>query len=102
MNGLEIRIDITPEKRREFLLTAEDLLDRETLSDDACTDCRFFEQLGVPNQFLWQEDWEDRESLEARMNSNEFRTLLGALQVLGNTHDVRITNVERRSNQETM
>ncbi len=102
MNGLEIRIDITPEKRREFLITAEELLDRETLTDGACRDCRIFEQHGVPNQFLWQEDWEDREALEARMNSSEFRTLLGALQVLGNTHDVRITNVEHRSNQETI
>ena len=102
MNGLEIRIDITPEKRREFLLTAEELLDRAPATDDACRDCRFFEQHGVPNQFLWQEDWEDRESLEGRMDSNEFRTLLGALRVLGNTHDIRITNVEHRSNQETM
>lgn len=94
MNGVEIRIDIVPEKRREFLLTVEDLLAQQPTAASGCRDCRFFEQHDVPNQFLWQEDWNDRETLEARIESNGFRTLLGALRVLGRTHDLRLNNFE--------
>lgn len=101
VSGLEILIDIAPSKRREFLLTAEDLLGGARILDDACVDSRIFERHGVPNQFLWQEEWKDRESLQSRLDSVAFRTLLGALRVLGTAHDVRIINAEELTRLET-
>ena len=100
MIGLEIRIDIGPGKRREFLQTADTLLEENPTRGTRCMDRGMFEQHGVPNQFLWHEEWDDSDSLEERLASQEFRTLLGALRVLGKTHDIRIANVERRSNPE--
>lgn len=96
MIGLEIRIDITPGKRQEFLQTAETLLGERPVSGSACVDRAVFERHGAPNRFLWHENWDDRASLEAHLASAEFRTLLGALRVLGETHDLRIVSPETR------
>jgi len=94
MIGLEIFIDIAPGKRQEFLQTAETLLAERPVVDSACADRAVFEQHGAPNRFLWNENWEDRAALEAHLASAEFRTLLGALRVLGETHDLRIVSPE--------
>jgi quinol monooxygenase YgiN len=96
MIGLEIRIDIAPGKRKEFLQTAETLLAERPVADSSCEDRAVFEQYGAPNRFLWHENWEDRAALEAHLASAEFRTLLGALRVLGETHDLRIVSPEQR------
>ena len=94
MIGLEIHIDIAPGKRKEFLQTVESLLAERPVADSACADRAVFERHGAPDRFLWHENWEDRASLEAHLASAEFRTLLGALRVLGQTHDVRIVQPE--------
>jgi quinol monooxygenase YgiN len=98
--SLEIHVDVEPEKRREFLLAAESLLQRSAAEESPCRDRRVFEQHGDPNHFLWREEWLDRTALDRRMASNEFRALLGALRVLGQAHDLRITSVEQKSNEE--
>ena len=46
-------------------------------------DLILYEEKGRPNQFLWVEEWDKMESLEAYMNEESFRMLLGALEVLG-------------------
>jgi quinol monooxygenase YgiN len=96
MIGLEIQIDIAPGKRKEFLQTVETLLEERPVADSACADRAVFEQHGAPNRFLWHENWEDRAALEAHLATAEFHTLLGALRVLGTTHDLRIVSPESR------
>jgi quinol monooxygenase YgiN len=98
--SLEIHVDVEPEKRREFLLAAESLLERVAAEKSSCLDRRVFEQHGDPNHFLWREEWLDREALDRRMASSAFRTLLGALRVLGQAHDIRVTNIERKPSEE--
>ena len=96
MIGLEIHIDISPGKRTEFLQAAESLLAERPVTDSACVDRAVFERHGAPNRFLWHENWQDRAALEAHLASAEFRTLLGALRVLGETHVLRIVSPETR------
>jgi quinol monooxygenase YgiN len=98
--GLEIRIDIAPGKRAEFLQAADSLIQEHPARDERCLEWGIFEQHGIPNQFLWHEEWADRASLDDRMASGDFRTLLGALRVLGRTHEIRIANVESVSPDE--
>ena len=96
MIGLEIHIDIAQGKRKEFLQAAEALLEERPVGDTACVDRAVFERHGAPNRFLWHENWDDRAALEAHLASAEFRTLLGALRVLGETHDLQIVSPETR------
>ena len=52
MIGLEIRIDIAPGKRQEFLQTAETLLAERPVVDSACEDRAVFEQYGDTGRLL--------------------------------------------------
>ncbi len=84
MVGLEILVQIHSGKRQEFLQTAEWFQNRLTKNrEDACIDLTVFEAVGNPNHFLWIEKWIDPKSLETYMETDRFRSLLGAIEVLG-------------------
>lgn len=82
MVGLEILVKIQPEKRFEFLQAFE-LLIQPNASTRDCIEQTLFEKTGEPNAFLWREDWKNDESLEARRQTEQFRSLLGAVEILG-------------------
>ena len=82
MLGLMIHVRVPPEKQREFFQAFE-LLGCKGESYAGCIDQVLYEEKGRPNYFLWMEEWEKMESLNAYMNEESFRMLLGALEVLG-------------------
>jgi quinol monooxygenase YgiN len=88
MVGLEILIKIQPEKRFEFLQTFELLIQQKNKHQD-CIEQTLFEKAGEPNVFVWQEDWKDETSLKAYRQTERFRSLLGAIEVLGSLIKIR-------------
>jgi quinol monooxygenase YgiN len=86
MIGLQILMDI-PSKHRHELLQAFEMLSNKQENGPKCTagclDRGIFESMGTANRFLWMEKWTDLESLEVYMNTDRFKALLGAIQVLG-------------------
>jgi len=88
MVGLEILVKIQPEKRFEFIQTFEIL----TQANHKVRDCikqTLFEKSNEPNSFLWMEDWKNSESLESYRQTEKFRSLLGAIDVLGSLVKIR-------------
>jgi len=83
MVGFEILVDVTREKRQEFLQTCE-LLRDASCRDPACLRQTLFENVTRSNQFLWVEHWRDRHEMDNHLNSSRFSMLLGAISVLGN------------------
>ena len=94
MVGLEIRIDIEPEKRQEFLSTVRALIEAKREGAEGCVSREIFERDGDPNSFMWTEEWSERDLLDRHLETRDFRTLLGAVRVLGHMRDMRITTVE--------
>lgn len=88
MVGLEISVKIQPEKRVEFLQAVE-LLTQPNPNTRGCTEQTLFEKTGEPNMFLWREDWENNKSLDAHRQTQQFRSLLGAVEVLGTLIRIR-------------
>lgn len=86
MIGLEIFMYI-PSKHRYELLQAFEIFSNKQKNGHECTggciDRGIFECMGTANHFLWIEKWTDLESLEDYMNTDRFKALLGAIQVLG-------------------
>ena len=86
MIGLEIFMHI-PSKHRHELLQAFDIFSKKQEKSSECTgeciDRGIFECMATANRFLWMEKWTDLESLEDYMNTDRFKALLGAIQVLG-------------------
>jgi len=82
MVGFEILVKIEPEKRFEFLQTFK-LMDQTVDNNSDFVGQVLFEKISEPNCFLWTEDWKSGESLEAYRQTDKYRALLGAIDVLG-------------------
>lgn len=78
----EILVEINAAKRAEFFQAFEMIKSEKVHSAD-----RFgidlFEQVDSANTFLWQEDWGNHESLNKYFQSNTYRMMMGAINVLG-------------------
>ena len=86
--GIEVTVRTRQTHRRELLQTLEDLRDRFAAGEADCV-CDFFEDLSEPNRFMWTEWWTRPEKVDQAMESRRFRTLLGAIKVLGTLESVR-------------
>jgi quinol monooxygenase YgiN len=82
MVGLTIEVHIDPAKRFEFLQTFE-LMTQKAETEKGWCSKTIYEKVGAPNCFLWMNCWETEASLSAYLDSDRFKSLLGAAQVLG-------------------
>ena len=82
MVRLEILVKINPEKRFEFTQTFDVMMQPDHRPRD-CIKQLLFEKTGEPNAFLWVEDWKNTESLEVYTQGQRFKSMLGAVEVLG-------------------
>ena len=94
MVGIEISVEVRPEKRDEFLQAVETL---SPLGEEGkqCQSQEIYEDHGQRNRFLWVERWQDNEKLQARLDSDRFRALLGAVRVLGTVEDMQLVAATR-------
>ena len=90
MVGIEIRVDVRPEKRDEFLQAVEALQAMTRRDREACVSQNIYQERGHQTRFLWVERWAERANLEARLESDPFRALLGAVRVLGVVSDMEV------------
>lgn len=87
MTGLEILMQIPSKHRHELLQAFEIFSNKQEKGHEStggCIDRSIYECMGTPNRFLWVEKWTDLDALEEYMNTDRFKALLGAIQVLGN------------------
>ena len=80
--GIEVLSKIPPEKRQEFIQSFKVLPQFEGCNDN-CLFHRLFEDVGELNRFLWVEHWRDENILEEYLQSDRFKTILGATEALG-------------------
>lgn len=75
------RFTVTPEHRRELLLTISPLL--ELIRGKAgCRSYRFYAEDGDQDTFLLVGEWETREAWDHHLKSDHFAVLLGSLRLL--------------------
>ncbi len=99
MVGLEIQVRVAKEKRQEFLQTC-DFLSQAKDQIVACVGQTLFEEVGELNRFLYVEQWTDSGLLESYLASDRFRTLLGAIEVLGKLEELRIVEFKQLTNRQ--
>jgi quinol monooxygenase YgiN len=86
--GLEIQVRIKPENRQEFFQSYDMLLKPEN-KEPGCLFKGLFENTRGRNHFVWMERWDDPEALTIYRESEPFRMLMGAIDVLGNLVELR-------------
>jgi len=96
--GIEIRVEVRPDKTEEFLQAVETL--RSTSGEDeGLVSQTIYQESGQTNRFIWIERWADRHPLESRLRSEPFRVLLGAVRVLGMRNDMELIESKHWTDQ---
>ena len=86
--GFEVLVLINHENRQEFFQSYRMLRKPGQQSPD-CESEGLFEDTHKPNRFLWVERWKDAKALEQYMASDNFRMIMGAIDVLGSLQELR-------------
>lgn len=93
MIGLELSVTSEDKHRTELLQTLENLSHDQARMGD-CLECRVYERLPRSNDFMWHQWWRSERQLEGHMASVPFRTLLGAIKVLGTLESARVLELQ--------
>ncbi len=94
--GIQVLSKFPPENRREFIRVFKMLPPFDGYSKN-CSFCRLFEDVGEPNSFLWVEVWRNENAMEAYLQSNRFKTFMGAIETLGeliHLNKVKFQNIQ--------
>lgn len=86
MVGLKILVQLTKDKRREFLQAFQFL----TCKSSDCIGRYLYEDVNADNRFLWMEQWTNSDALGAHLKSDHFRSVLGAIEVLGQLENLQL------------
>jgi quinol monooxygenase YgiN len=95
--GIEVLSKIPSENRREFIQSFKVLPQFEGCRDN-CIFQKLFEDVGEMNHFLWVEHWADKKKLERYLQSKRFKTILGAVEALGELirfNKIKVSNIEQ-------
>ena len=93
MVGFEIVVTINASNRVEFLQAFE--MARDDGSHlNSCHDMKLFEQVSSVNTFLWIGRWRDDEELVHYLESNTYRMMVGAVNILGKLVEKRMCRFE--------
>ena len=86
MVGLKILVQLTKGKRQEFLQAFKFL----KCKSSECMGQYLYEDSHKDNRFLWMERWTNSKALEAHLKSDYFRSVLGAIEVLGELENLQL------------
>ena len=90
MTGILIRALVDPDQRRELMQMCKSWLVANQLPA-ACLERQVYEEATAPTNLLLVEQWLDTEAMNSYLSSERFRALIGAVKVLGELVDVRIS-----------
>jgi len=84
------------------LLSTFRLIINQIRQEKGCLDCRFLQDIDNENIIHVEERWERRSFMENHFRSDRFSALLGAIQVLGESYEIRINESSRTEGIETV
>ena len=92
MIGIQIRARVEPEHRHELMQMCKSWLSNQLPA--ACLERRLYEEAISPTHLLLVEQWLDKEAMNSYLSSDRFRALIGAMKVLGELVDIRISEAK--------
>ena len=90
MTGIIIRARVEPEHRHELMQMFKETSQMNQLPA-ACLERRLYEEAISPMNLLLVEGWSDAAAMNVYISSERFRALIGAVKVLGELVDIRIS-----------
>jgi len=93
MVGLLIMVTIQSGNRQEFLQAIDMLCSQQVTHSDRADDY-VFEAVDTPNRFFFLKQWTDQKLLDHFLETDRFKALLGAIQVLGKLTTIQLVELE--------
>ncbi len=90
MIGILVRAQVEADQRRELMQMCKSWIASNHLPA-ACLERRLYENVISPTHLLLVEQWLDAAAMNSYLSSERFRALIGAIKVLGELVDVRIS-----------
>jgi quinol monooxygenase YgiN len=98
---LTISVNAHSNKRNELLSACRLIIDK-TRQEKGCLGCRLSKDIDNENVINIDETWEGRSCLDEHFRSDIFSALLGAVKLLGETHEIRINNGSQTQGREAV
>jgi quinol monooxygenase YgiN len=76
-----IRIEMTPDNRKEIMQTFRSLSD-PIQSEHGCKSCRIYREVGDEEAMIVIQEWDSRNHLDQHLRSDEFAVMVGAMSLL--------------------
>jgi len=98
---LTISVHVRPNKRKELLSTCR-LITEQTRKQKGCKSSQVFQDIDNDNLINFEETWEHRKYLDEHFCSDIFSALMGAVRLLGETHELRINDGSQDEGMEAV
>jgi len=76
-----MRIQTTPENRKELMQTFRSLSD-PIQSENGCKSCRIYREVGNEETIIVIQEWDSKNHWDEHLRSEEFAVLMGAMSLL--------------------
>ncbi|MBN2034208.1 MAG: antibiotic biosynthesis monooxygenase [Deltaproteobacteria bacterium] len=83
-----ILMKVLPEKRKELLQALSSLVE-SIRKEKGCKSCNFYCSSENENEICLLGEWETKADVDAHLQSNLFRVLLGAMSLLKDSHEIK-------------
>lgn len=80
--GIQVLSKFPAENRREYIRSFKTLPQYDGCKQNCSFNC-LFEDVEGPNNFLWMEFWHNEKAMEEYLQSDRFKTIMGAIETLG-------------------
>ena len=96
---LQEKMEVLPDKRQEFEQAAQWLIESQP-KEKGNSLKSIYQDLCKPNTFYYLEEWDSRKNLQAHIQTDNFRALLGGMKVLGEITEAKIISGAREEEFE--
>ena len=90
-----------PEKRKELVQTLLGMIE-PSRRVKGCISHHVYQNLENDNRFILVEEWQSKEDLDVRLQSDQFSALLGAMNLLSEAADIQFSTVFSTAGMEVV
>jgi quinol monooxygenase YgiN len=96
-----LTLSLPPEKRAELLGIICSIAERVRVKR-GCIACYVSQDVKDTEMIRYEELWERQEDMERHLRSDDYRTILFAMEMSSHAPDVRFSNIEETTGMETI
>ena len=96
-----IRLQTTPETRKEILQTFRSLADSAQCGA-GCKSCRIYRELGNDETVIVIQEWDTKNHWDEHLHSDEFAVIIGAMSVLQKPDTVEFQVLDQLEGSRSM